>query len=415
MGRQRYAARLLPLIAAVALLVGCATLSVEGSTSPGGGTGTTDRTTEPPPLPVDAEVSLAVEVVAEGFAHPWDVGFLPDGQILVTERGARLTLLSGPEPGATATEVVADLGDVRVQGEGGLMGLLVHPDFASTRAFTTCQNHEEGGRAVDIRLVTWTLSEDGTSATRERELLTGLPVASGGRHSGCRMAVDDTGALVVGTGDVASPHVPQDLTSLGGKVLRVGLDSGRGLPDNPFADSANENERRVLSFGHRNVQGMTIDPVSGAIITAEHGPAFDDEVNVIEAAGNYGWDPGRGGDSAAYDESVSMTDLERFPDAVPALWTSGPTTQAICAVEVLHGEQWGNLEGALVTTALRGAKLLILHRDASGDLTSVSVPPETDDEFGRLRAARLGPDGALYVTTSNGNNDKVLRITPTPS
>jgi len=106
-----------------------------------------------------------------------------------------------------------------------------------------------------------------------------------------------------------------------------------------------------------------------------------------------------------------MTDTERYPDAVPALWTSGATTQAICAVAVLDGHTWPGLDGALVVTALKGAKLLVLRREGER-LTEVVVPEATNGPFGRLRAARVGPDGALYVTTSNGSDDKVLRISP---
>src|SRR5690606_29922342 len=98
--------------------------------------------------------SLRIEEITDRLEHGWDLGFLPDGRILVSERPARLTLVSAAREGATATRVAADLDDVQVRGEGGLMGLVVHPDFASTRRFTTCQTHTEGGRPVDIRLVT---------------------------------------------------------------------------------------------------------------------------------------------------------------------------------------------------------------------------------------------------------------------
>ena len=155
-----------------------------------------------------------------------------------------------------------------------------------------------------------------------------------------------------------------------------------------------------------------MQPGTGEVYTAEHGPSNNDEVNRIEAGANYGWDPSQGGTVGGYDESVPMTDRDRFPDAVPAIWQSGRTTQAVCAAEFLEGEHWGGLEGALVVTALKGAKLLILTLEDDGSLAEVSVPEETDGPFGRLRAARLGPDGALYVTTTNGEDDRLLRIAP---
>lgn len=364
------------------------------------------------PAPSSTEVpELVVEEVAGGLEHGWDIGFLPDGTVLVTERPARISLVSGLREGAEVTRVDADLDDVFVSGEGGLLGMVVHPDFASTRRFTTCQTHEEGGAPVDIRLVTWRLSEDGAAATRVKDLLTGLPLSTG-RHSGCRPEIAADGALLVGTGDTAVGSVPQDLTSLGGKVLRLDLDTGDPLPDNPFASASDPNQRYVLSYGHRNVQGVAVQPGTGAVYTAEHGPSSNDEVNRIEPGANYGWDPAQGGTVGGYDESVPMTDTDRYPDAVPAVWQSGPTTQAVCSDEFLEGPQWGAFEGALVVTALKGAKLLVLRLDDDGAVAEVSIPEATNGPYGRLRAARLGPDGALYVTTTNGDDDKLLRVTP---
>lgn len=374
--------------------------------------GTSERQAEPATPSVANDIpGLTVEQIAGGMSHGWDIGFLPDGKVLVTQRPARIALVSSTTPGAKVTQVKADLSNVFVQGEGGLMGLVVHPDFEETRRFTTCQTHTENGRPKDVRLVTWRLAEDGKVATREKDLLTGIPLGSG-RHSGCRPTIASDGSLLVGTGDIANPDTSQDRTNLGGKVLRLDLETGEPMPDNPFISSKNKNERYLLSYGHRNIQGVAIRPGNGQIFTAEHGPDKNDEVNLIEAGKNYGWDPSQGGTVDSYDEAVPMTDLERFPDAVPAKWQSGETTEAICAAEFLEGKQWGALDGALVVTALKGAKLLILTLDDQGNVKSVAIPPQLQDQFGRLRAARLGPDGALYLTTTNGDQDKLLRITP---
>ena len=148
------------------------------------------------------------------------------------------------------------------------------------------------------------------------------------------------------------------------------------------------------------------------MFTAEHGPSFDDEVNLLRSGANYGWDPSRGGTEQTYDESVPMTDRVRFPDAVDAVWQSGETTQAVCGAAFLTGRAWGAWDGALVVTALKGAKLLVLTLDDAGAVRNVAVPPEFSEAYGRLRAARTAPDGALYVTTSNGSDDQLLRVTP---
>ncbi|MFE0020403.1 PQQ-dependent sugar dehydrogenase [Amycolatopsis sp. NPDC059021] len=365
----------------------------------------------PGPAPSTAKPAAGafkVEQVAAGLEHGWDVGFLPGGAILVTQRPGKLALVSGDR----TTNVAADFSDVLVNGEGGLMGLSVSADFATSREFTTCQTHKEGARAVDVRLVTWKLAEDNASAARVRDLLTGLPVNPSGRHSGCRPALGPDGALYVGTGDTARSTFAQDKHNLGGKVLRIDPKTGDPVPGNPFIGSADPNERRIYTYGHRNVQGVAIRPGTNQIITAEHGPAFDDEVNLLRAGANYGWDPSKGGTDSSYDESVPMTDTKRFPDAVLPLWTTGKITEAICADAFLTGPRWGTNEGALAVVALKGQKLLLFHLDAAGTVKDVSLPPEFDDRFGRLRAARSGPDGALYVTTSNGTDDKLLRVTP---
>lgn len=383
--------------------------ATSGATPSSATPGATSSTAPSPVTRTDAP-ELSVEVVTDRLEHGWDVGFLPDGQVLVTERPGRITLLSTGRARATVTRVAADLTDLHAVGEGGLLGMVVHPDFATTREFTTCLNHSGGGHD-DIRLVTWRLADDGRSASRVRDLLTGIPAAPGGRHSGCRPTIAADGALLVGTGDTADPAVPQDLTSLGGKVLRLDLRSGKPLPDNPFAGADDERQRYVYTYGHRNVQGVAVQPGTGAIWSAEHGPRINDEVNLLRPGGNYGWDPSRGVVVSFYDEDVPMTDTGRFPDAIAAAWESGATTEAICGAAFLEGDQWGAAEGALAITALKGAKLLLL--TVSGDhVSEVSIPSDIAERFGRLRAARTGPDGALYVTTSNGDDDALLRITP---
>jgi aldose sugar dehydrogenase len=291
--------------------------------------------------------------------------------------------------------------------------MVVHPDFAQTRRFTTCQTHTEAGRAVDVRLVTCELAADGSRADRVVDpLVGGLPVNPSGRHSGCRPTLAADGALLVGTGDTARGNLPQNLGSLGGKVLRVDLATGGPAAGNPFADDPDPAKRLVYTYGHRNVQGVAVRPDDGAVYTAEHGPTTDDEVNRLRPGANYGWDPAQGGTVGGYDESVPMTDRDRYPDAVPAAWSSRRPVEAVAGAAFVSGPQWGDLDGTLAVAALRGEKLLLMTIGADGSVASVGVPAPLDDTFGRLRAVRTGPDGALFVSTSNGDDDRVLRIDP---
>jgi glucose/arabinose dehydrogenase len=357
--------------------------------------------------------ALRVEVVANGLENAWDAGVLPDGKVLVTQRAGRLTLLSGGRPGASVTELNADLSDVYATGEGGLMGLVIHPDFARSREFTTCQTYARDGSPVDVRLVTWRLSADEQSAQRVADpLVSGLPINPSGRHSGCQPALGPDGELLVGTGDSADPAAAQDRHGLGGKLLRMDLKTGKPLPDNPFASSSNPDERLIDTYGHRNVQGVAVQPGTGEIYTAEHGPDIDDEVNRTVPGANYGWDPSRGGAVTDYNEDVPMTDLGRFPNAVRAVWSTGDETEAVSGSAFVTGKAWGAWDGALAISALKGSKLLLLRLTKSGTLRDVSVPAELNQSYGRLRAAVRAPDGALYVTTSNGEDDKLLRVTP---
>ena len=403
------------LLAASAL--GLSACSGTASDGPDGTSQQSPGTQQPSTQTLSGEsTGISVEVVADGLSNPWDIGFLDKGAV-ITERDGRLSYLPSLDPGTEPVELAAGLDDVYAQGEGGLMGLAVLPpaedagDGWDQPKVIVCLNHGEGGQAVDVRLVELTLDVDNRRATRDRDLVTGLPTADSGRHSGCRPTLGDDGLLYVGTGDSADPAAPQDRGNLGGKVLRLDPATGEAAEGNPFADADDAREQLVYSYGHRNVQGVAVRPGTDEIWTAEHGPSFDDEVNLITAGANYGWDPAQGGEESSYDESVPMTDTERYPDAVEAAWSSGETTEAICGAAFLEGKAWGEREGMLAITALKGAKLLLLRLDGDS-VTQVEIPEDLVDEHGRLRAARTGPDGALYVTTSNGDDDKVLRITP---
>ena len=411
-------AALAVLLTAGLFSAGCAGTTAEGPRTSAPRT-TVPRASASAPVPPSASTAatprkeapaLDVEVVTDRLTHGWDLAVLPDGKILVSERPGRLSLVSSGRAGARVTRVDADLSEVYARSEGGLMGLTLTPDFEQSRRFITCHVYARGGDAVDVRLVTWRLSADGTAATRVGDLLTGLPVNPSGRHSGCRPTLDADDALLVGTGDTARGAFPQDRSNLGGKTLRLDPATGEPWPGNPFA-GASGRERYVYTYGHRTLQGVAVR-ADGSVFTAEHGPTIDDEINLLVAGANYGWDPARGGTRDGYDESVPMTDTDRYPDAVGALWSSGRPTVALAGAAFLEGEEWGAWDGALAVATLKASKLMVFTLDAAGGVTDTAVPSELDQPYGRLRAARTGPDGALYLTTSNGTDDKLLRVTP---
>ncbi|SCX46696.1 Glucose/arabinose dehydrogenase, beta-propeller fold [Klenkia marina] len=395
----RRAARPTALIAGLVLLAGCSS----------GGSGSSDADGAATSAPADAP-ALDVEVVLDGLDHPWDVAQAPDGTLLLDERGGGFTAV---RPDGTAQEVAADLDDLWAEGETGLMGLVLDPAFADSRRFYTCMGVADGGAGggPGIEVTAWTVDEGWSAATRVADpLVGGIPVnADSGRHGGCRLRFDGAGQLLIGTGDNAVGTNPQDLSTLAGKLLRVDPQTGQPSATNPFLELTDPTSHAVVGYGHRNVQGIAVQPGTGAVFTAEQGSQVDDEVNLATDGGNYGWDPVGDGQ---YDESVPMTDPD-IPGAIAAVWSSGDPTIAVSGITFLDGEQWGAYEGLLLLGVQKDTGVLALRLGPDGELVEQFRVPELEGTYGRVRSPQLGTDGALYLTTDNGDGtDQLLRVTP---
>ena len=202
---------------------------------------------------------LQVDTLVSGLTIPWGIAFTPDGTMLFTQRAG---WLSSRLADGTVQTITAEFGDLFASGETGLMGIVVDPSFASNRRFYTCQGHT----GPEIQVIAWTINAAYTVATRVADPLVGGMPSVSGRHGGCRLRFGPQGYLWIATGDAATGTVPQDLTSLGGKVLRVDASTGAGAPTNPFAPS------RVYTYGHRNVQGLALRPGTSQMWSVEHGP-----------------------------------------------------------------------------------------------------------------------------------------------
>lgn len=342
--------------------------------------------------------TLTTEVVASGLSIPWDIESLPDGSLLVTERPGRLQLI--PAGGGDPVQIDLDDDDFWSNGETGLMGLAVDPAFADNRRFYTCQGHQS---PREIQVVSWQL--DGTTAQRvANPLVGGLPIGTG-RHGGCQLEFGTDGALFIGTGDAASGSLPQNLGSLGGKVLRVDPATGGPAAGNPFEDSGNAAQQLIWTYGHRNVQGLALRPGTNEMWSVEHGPSVDDEVNrLTQPGGNAGWNPVPG-----YNESVPMTDFSLGSNVFGAAWSTGSSTLALSGGDFTNSADWGAWDNALAVAALKNQTLRLLFFNDEG--LYLGQRTILDGEFGRLRAVHQAPDGSLYVSTSTGD-DRIIRITP---
>lgn len=357
------------------------------------------------PSPAEARPTFTLTTVASGLSMPWDLTWI-GGVMLFDERAGHLY---SKRDGAAPEKVDIALPTIDARTEGGLLGIVADPGAETNQRFYTCQTVTSATGSSDVRVLRWRLTSD-TSAVADLDpngtssVVTGIPTLTG-HHNGCRLAFGPDGLLYVGTGDAANGTFPQNRQSLGGKVLRVGAD-GTIPTDNPFYAEGG-NARYVWTYGHRNVQGLAFRPGTTELWNAEHGPDVDDEINLDVKGANYGWDPG-----PRYDQSTPMTNLQKFPEAVPAVWSSGNPTVATSGLTFLTGSAWGRWQGAMAVARLKGTGIQVTSLDPAGREVQTEVLRSTVG-YGRVRSVVVGPDQSLYFTTSNGSNDVIAKITPT--
>ena len=339
-----------------------------------------EMTSTPVPTTVRAPLSGPLaEVVASGLDTPWEIVFLPGGELLVTERPGTLVLI-----GRTATRI--QVPGVKQQGEGGLLGLALDPDYAVNHQIYIYLTSLENGQLVN-RVERYVFKED--SLSDRKVIFEGIPGAS--NHDGGRIEFGPDGHLYITTGDAQNPAFAQDYTALQGKILRLTRE-GEVPEGNPFPSA-------VWSYGHRNPQGLAWD-AEGRLWSTEHGPSGlgsgYDELNLIAPGANYGW-----------PEIQGEQELEGMVN--PVIQSGGSVTWAPGDVEYLDGK--------LYFTGLRGSALYVVSLDGE---RVTGFDTFFSGEYGRLRAIRLGPDGYLYISTSNRdgrgnpdiNDDLILRVNP---
>ena len=340
-----------------------------------------------------ASSGYAVETVVQGLRVPWDIAFAPDGRMFVTERWGRIRVV---RDGALLDAPFAEI-DVWAHSEAGLMGIALDPDFADNGRVYVCYTYIDEERGPTNRIAR--LTDDDGVGVDHTVIFDGMPGAR--NHNGCRIRFGPDGMLYVTMGDAQNPDSAQDPASLSGKALRLNPD-GSVPDDNPIAGNP------LYTLGHRNPQGIDWHPETGEAFITEHGPSDNDEINVLVAGANYGWPEVRGeSDVAAFAEPLT-TYTPTLALAGATFYTGGPLP--------LH---WTN-SFFFTTLKEQHVRRLALATGPDGAWTVVGDEKLLEDAYGRLRAIAQGPDGYLYVTTSNRDgrgspgrfDDKVLRIVP---
>ena len=334
-----------------------------------------------------------------GLSHPWSVAFLPDGGYLITERPGRLRHFDGED-----LVEVAGVPDVHVENQGGLLDVVLHPDYEDNGwLYLTWSKGDAEATTVALSRARLDLEE---RTLVDRELLFEQDRRSEpGRHYGSRLAWKADGTLLMSVGDRgAEPERAQDPGDHAGTLLRL-TETGGVPDDNPFVDD-DEVLDEIYTWGHRNIQGLVIDPDSGDIWATEHGPRGGDELNLIRAGENYGWpEVGKGRDYQTQEPFGETRSRDDVVDPVyEILPTHAPSGLALVTRDIFPG--W---EGELLAGGLRSERI---RRLVVEDQVVVHDEELFHGKVGRIRDVRQGPEGHIYVLTDNGDDDGLWRVEP---
>jgi glucose/arabinose dehydrogenase len=338
--------------------------------------------------------TVTASVLATNLDIVWELAWGPDNFLWMTERSGRISRVN-PTTGQILP--LLTLPDVTPTGESGLLGMVLHPQFATSPYVYVVYNYTEAG-ALKEKLVRYTYSAAAGTLSAPLVLLGGIEATT--THSGSRLLILADGTLLMSTGDAQQRPQAQNQASLNGKILRLNLD-GTIPADNPVAGS------RVYTLGHRNPQGLVQLP-NGRVYSSEHGPDNDDEINKIEAGRNYGWPDVAGYCNLSMEASFCAANNVREPLFI---WTPTIAPAGLAYYDHPAIPGW---RGSLLLAALKGSRLTQLPLDAAGLAIATAAPTSYLTTFGRLRAICVSPQGKVYIGTSNGrgsatgDNDRLI-------
>ena len=369
----------------------------------------TDSSSSGSPIVSDGNVAVAsnfkTTTITQGLERPWGMAWLPDGSILITERPGKLRIVRN---GELDLKSISGVPEVFAVNHGGLLDISLHPDFAENQLVyftysdgTNQANHTKVARATF----------DGTSLQNWEDIFEVNPTKTEGQHFGSRIVWLPDKTMLVGLGDGGNPPIElngelirnqaQNLNSHLGKVVRLN-DDGSIPQDNPFINNADANSA-IWSYGHRNIQGMTIDPVTNRVWATEHGSRGGDEVNIIEAEQNYGWPEVSYSDEYTGGQVAEISSRPDVPEP-ELVWTPSIAPSGLA---FYHSDRFSQWQGDLFAGGLVSRDVRRIDLDEEGNI----LAEESISIGQRVRDVRQSPDGMLYVLTDE-QNGALIAIEP---
>jgi glucose/arabinose dehydrogenase len=335
-----------------------------------------------------------VDTLAEGLQNPWGMVFLPNDDLLVTERPGTIRVIRNDK---LLDEKITGVPEVYAVGQGGLFELKLHPDYENSGwiYITYAAKNGAGGNTAIMRA-----KLNGFDLIDKEKIFQAGPYINGGRHFGGHMEFDHNGYLYVSTGERGNRPNAQTLSNHSGKILRL-KDDGSIPDDNPFINES-ETKPEIFTYGNRNPQGMTVHPTTGEIWTHEHGPMGGDEINIVQRGVNYGWPEVTYGKN--YDGST-ITDVTTREDVADPLHYWTPSI-APCGMEFVTSDLFPAWEGNLLVGSLKFRYIARLELDGE----KVVKEEKLIEGLGRVRSILQGPDGLIYVSVESPG--MVLRLVP---